>query len=262
MISLQPKPALRAEPDSVVIFGPPKIGKNTLLVGLPNHYVFELQPKGMDAITGGVYDYYLTWQALDAGIAEFRALPPAQRPRFVCIDHMGILEEFSFTKAFDEYKKMHPGTKAQTMNELITTMPNNTGWYLPRAQFTGYLKAFAEISETLIITGHVKPKSIDDNVKEADLGDMDLIGKNSRILAGSFQVIGRLLSGKDGVLTMSTRNVSNGSQAITAGCNFAYLADRDIVLSKRNPDLSVTTLWHEVFPSLKPGTEPAKQTPA
>ena len=52
MISLQPKPATRAEPDSVVIFGPPKIGKNTLLVGLPNHYIFELQPKGMAAISG------------------------------------------------------------------------------------------------------------------------------------------------------------------------------------------------------------------
>lgn len=258
MISLTPKPAERYEPDSVVLFGPPKIGKNTLLVGLPNHYIFELQPKGMAAISGGTYDYYLTWQALDVGIAEFRALPPEAKPRFVCVDHMGILEEFSFAKAFDQYKATHPGTKAQTMNELITMMPNNTGWYLPRAQFSAYLRSFAEISDTLIITGHVKPKSIDDNVKEADLGDMDLMGKNSRILAGSFQVIGRLLRSKDGVLTMSTRNTSDGKQAITAGCNFAYLADKDIVLSKRNADLSVTTFWHEVFPSLKVGTDQAK----
>ena len=80
MISLQLKPAERNEPDSVVIFGPPKIGKNTLLVGLPTHYIFELQSKGMAAIAGGAYDYYLTWQALDAGIAEFRALPPEAKP--------------------------------------------------------------------------------------------------------------------------------------------------------------------------------------
>lgn len=257
-MTLTPKPAISTEPDSCVLFGPPKIGKNTLLSALPGHYIFELQPKGMHAISGGVYDYYLTWQELDKGIAEFKALPTDQRPRFVCVDHMGILEEFSFLKAFDEYKKTHPGTKAANMNELITTMPNNTGWYLPRAQFSAYLREFAAISETLIITGHVKPKSIEDNVKEADLGDMDLMGKNSRILAGSFQVIGRLLRGKDGVLYMSTRSTGDGKQVVSAGCNFPYLSEKDIVLSRRNPDLSVTTYWHEIFPSLKVGTEPAK----
>jgi len=97
-------------------------------------------------------------------------------------------------RSFGEAEFFEPGpcgprdrTRPRQLNELITLMPNNTGWYLPRAQFTAYLRAFAEISDTLIITGHVKPKSIEDNVREADLGDMDLIGKNSRLLAGAFQ---------------------------------------------------------------------------
>lgn len=262
-MNLTPRPAARTEPDAICLFGQGKIGKNTLLAALPSHYIFELQPKGMDAIDGGCYDYYLTWQALDAGIEEFKQLPVEKRPRFLCVDHLGMLESFCFDRALAMYKKKF-NTDASSMSELIAKLPNKTGWHLPRVEFSRYLHEFALISDVLVMTAHVKNKSIGDNVQDLDPGDIDLTPGLSRMITSSFPLIGRLVRKveKDSSsLLLCTTPGGKGVTDVSLGSNFGYLSDRTITISKgvKSPlGWKVSTFWHEVFPSLKVGTDPAK----
>lgn len=260
-MNLTPRPVARTEPDAICIFGQGKIGKNTLLAALPSHYIFELQPKGMDALSGA-YDYYLDWEALDAGIEEFKAIPKESRPRFLCVDHAGMLQSFCFARAHAMYKRKF-STETRDMSELIAKLPSRTGWHLPLVEFERYLHEFALISDVLVLTSHVRNKSIGDNVQDSDPGDLDLMPTLSRYITSTFSLTGRLIrkvSGNESTLLLCTTPGGKAVSDVSMGSNFGYLSDRTITLSKgtrTKEGWNVETFWHEVFPSLKVGTNPA-----
>lgn len=251
-MNLAPKPpSAVAEPDSLLLYGAPKIGKSRLLSALPC-YVFQLDPGGQRQ-HGGAYDEYTTWESFDLGVAHAEQLKD-QLPRFLAVDPLDRLEDLAAEKALATYRKQFPKeTHVRTVADL-TGLPHGAGYGRLREAFMDWIRQLARLQRILILTAHVRPKALDKGLTETNTKDLALTGKICQMVCGAVDTIGFVYRNGKGELVMATRTCSDGKQDINCGSRIARLADREIVLSHREKDGTITTFWNEIFPSLRTPT--------
>lgn len=257
-ITLTPKPPAPPEsaaPDSILLYGAPKCGKSRVLADLPC-YVFQFDPGG-SRHHGGMWDEYLTYEALDKALDEADKVR-STLPRFIAVDPLDRLEDLAALKALAAYQKRFPKEiGVRTVADLLG-LPFGLGYGFLREEFNSYLRRFALLGRTVVFMAHVRPKAMDKELGETSAADLALTGKCCRIICGAVDVIGFLRRTAKGELVMSTRTSSDGKQDVNCGSRIKRLANKDILLSQSDRTGNITTHWDEIFPSLKAGTEPAK----
>jgi len=184
----QPTISSRKDPKVLILYGPPKHGKTTVVSKLPGCCIVDLED-GSDYVSAikvkcanrGEFDSFLTQCK-------------TQRPyKYVAIDTIDKVEEWAEIDATVKYKATLQG-KSFTGSSVLN-LPNGGGYMWLRQSFNDYFNRMASIADQVILIGHIRDKMIESAGKEVSAKDLDLTGKIKSIVCAKADAIGYLYRG-------------------------------------------------------------------
>lgn len=238
-------PAKTQDPNYLILFGLPKVGKTTTLSTLENNLIFDLEKgstyvEALKVELNSLQDIYDACQAIAAAGCPYK---------YITIDTITALEEMVKPYALDLW---HKSPQYSADNVLlaqitdVTRVPRGGGYSFIREAIEMVIDWISKITENVIICGHVKDVSLDES-QEQSIKDLDLVGKTKRILSAKSDAIGFVHRAENGDLYI---NFGNNGEILT-GARPKHLAGKDILVASRNEDGTFESHWENIYPSLK-----------
>lgn len=202
-------PATTGSPRILTLYGPPKIGKTTIVSVLPNALLLDLED-GSDFVT-----------AMKLKLTNPLQVKPfvdevikANRPyKYLIIDTIDKLEEWAEIEATREYKA---SIKGKTFGgSSVLELPQGGGYFYLRESFRKLFNLLYTAAPRLIYIGHVRDKVINEGAKDVTTKDLDLTGKIRNIVCSLSDAIGHVYRDSKGGLQCSfvtTDSVQCGSR--------------------------------------------------
>ena len=214
MIEL-PKPkvkATRKSPKHMVIYGPPKIGKTTMLSKLDNCLIIDLED-GSDMV-----------DALKVKVSNLKELEEVGRMiikkgkpyKYVAIDTISKLEEWCEGYAKQIYMKTPMGKNFEQKNPgmSILSLPNGAGYLYLRMAYKKWIERMNMLADHIILVGHLKDKMLEKKGKEVAVKDLDLTGKIKQITCANADAVGYIYRENDETMISfdSLEDITAGSR--------------------------------------------------
>lgn len=225
-------PATRKSPRYLLIYGPPKVGKTTILSSLDNNLIIDLE-NGTDFI-----------EALKVNpktIDEYRQLCTAicsQTPRpypYVSIDTIDKLEEWAEDLATINYKSSAIGKNF--MGKSVLSLPNGAGYLHLRDAFTELVQLAYPLARSVIFVGHVRDKLLETQGREVSAKDLNLTGKVRTMMCSLVDAIGYVTRDKEGNLGINFKT----SELIACGSRCQHLLGQSFWFEGNKFD------WSKIF---------------
>lgn len=229
-------------PKSLFLYGSPKIGKTTILAGLPDNLIMDLE--------GGT-SFVEALKVEVNSLAELgelgRKIIEAGCPyTFTTTDTTTELEIWCHNAALLKYKKSPQGK-----NSTVTTLGEldyGLGYGLWRQEFRDWIVRLRKLSKYSIFIGHVKDKIITKNQSEVAVKDINLTGQIKAIAASSVDAVGYIFI--DPKYPRQRKISFLTSDEIVCGNRVPHLEGREFVISEKLEDNSVITYWENIYPSI------------
>lgn len=235
---------------SLLIYGKPKIGKTTSLTFLKNCLIMDLKEE--TAFLKAMSIKAPTINSIRKITAQIRK--EGKPYDYIALDNLSDLEEMCIAYAEYLYSKTPMGKywlKAKDSTKKsgkatygnILHLPDGAGYAYLRTAFMNVIDLFQDLAKIAVIfIAHVKDARIDEKDSEISSFDIDLTGKLKRIMAKDVHAIAYMKRKKDqNILVFKT------GDDISAGSRPKHLQDKEIVVSQKNKDGSITGDWSEVF---------------
>ena len=180
--------ASRKSPKNMVIYGPPKIGKTTMLSKLDNCLIIDLED-GSDMVDA------LKVKVNNLGMVATigKEIIQEQRPyKYVAIDTISKLEEWCEVEGKRIYMKTPMGKNFEQKNPgaSVLSLPNGAGYLYLRIAFKQWIDRLNLLADHVILVGHLKDKMLEKKGKEVAVKDLDLTGKIKQITCANADAIG------------------------------------------------------------------------
>ena len=180
--------ASRKSPKNMVIYGPPKIGKTTMLSKLDNCLIIDLEDGSdmVDALKVKVNNLSMLATIGKEIIQE-------QKPyKYVAIDTISKLEEWCEVEGKRIYMKTPMGKNFEQKNPgaSVLSLPNGAGYLYLRIAFKQWIDRLNLLADHVILVGHLKDKMLEKKGKEVAVKDLDLTGKIKQITCANADAIG------------------------------------------------------------------------
>lgn len=230
-------------PKNLIMFGLPKVGKTTLLSMLPKCLIVDFED-GTDYVEA--YSVKISnYKQLFALAKELRETPG--QFEFIAFDTTTALEDIALPYANKLYRETVMG-KNFDEGENVLKLPNGAGYQYLREAMQKMIGWFEKIIPNIILVGHVKDKSLNENGTELNVKDLDLTGKIGRILSAASDAICYIYRDTETGSVMA--NFGDGS-SVLCGSRIAQLSGKTILLSEKLEDDTIKTYWENIYPSLK-----------
>ena len=227
--------AERMNPKRIVIYSKPKTGKTTAYAGLADNLILDLE-NGTDFIDALKIKISSLQELLDTG----KAIKAADCPyKFITIDTVTALEEMIMPLAIKLYKSTAMGKNYDGDN--LTTLANGAGYLYIRQAFFQVLDFIDTLAPTIILSGHIKDKVVDDKGEMVMSANIDLTGKIKSLICAQADAIGYMYrKGNKTILSFKTND------EVTCGARPEHLRNEEVVVSEMI-DGVLTTSWEKVF---------------
>jgi hypothetical protein len=242
--------AERINPKTMIIFSQPKMGKTTVLSGLDNCLILDLE-KGthfvdalkVDVITeaekNNEIPITILKQIIDQ-IAEKNNENKGYVYKYIAIDTVTALEAIVLPLANKMYKETPMGRN--WVGDDVTTLPNGAGYRFTRLALSTVINQIERVCDTLIILGHVKDKLVEKDGKEMNERGLDLTGKMPAILCSKVDAIGYLYRHEnDTVINFAP------SEALLCGSRSEHLKNKEIVVASSDESGKISIDWSTIF---------------
>lgn len=217
----EPTPPLTQSPKSLVIYGPPKIGKTSIVSKLPFKTLVADCENGSDYITG--------YKVKVKTYSELRelCLTLATTTQFDCavFDTIDAIEDWCTVRATQMYKSTPIGSNFAGSSCL--TLPMGAGYQWLRNAFHEALDLMLKSAPRVVILGHIKDKMLTQAGKEVSAVDLDLTGKVKNILCSRVDAIANAYRNKEGKLILTFKT----SDTVCCGARNEHLKNKDIAFS-------------------------------
>ena len=216
--------ASRKSPKNMIIYGPPKIGKTSVLAELDNCLLIDLEDGSdmVDALKVKVNN-----------LAELQAvgteIMKKGRPyKYIAIDTISKLEEWCEIEAKSIYKETPMGKNFDSKNTgaSVLSLPNGAGYLYLRMAYKKWLEKLNKLADHIILVGHLKDKMLEKKGKEVAVKDLDLTGKIKQITCANADAVGYIYREDD-----ETMISFNSLDDVTAGSRCAHLKGATMPLS-------------------------------
>lgn len=214
----KPTPALTVNPKILVIYGPPKVGKTTILSKLNGNLIHDLE-KGTDYLEALKIrsDTYEDFER----VCNLMKLQTPRKYKYHSIDTVDKLEEWCERLATKNYKASEIGKNFKGYSVL--ELPNGGGYLWLRNAFHQVITNVCLTAPHIIFVGHIRDKFLDSKEgKDVAAKDLDLSGKCKSIICSCADAIGYVYRGKDGL-----RINFNTNDLVTCGTRCAHLKGLD-----------------------------------
>lgn len=227
--------AERVNPKRIVIYSKPKTGKTTAFAGLDNNLILDLE-NGTEYVDALKVKIGSLQELLDVGKAIKEAGKPYQ---FVTVDTVTALEEMIMPLAIKLYRQTPMGKNFD--GDTVTTLPNGAGYLYIRQAFFQVLDFIDTLAPTIILSGHIKDKQVDDKGELVMSANIDLTGKIRSLICANADAIGYMYrKGNKTILSFKTND------EVTCGARPEHLRNEEIVVSEMADDV-LTISWDKVF---------------
>lgn len=242
--------ASRINPRSMVLFGKEKSGKSTILSGLENCLIIDLE-NGTDFLDALKFDVIteakkaktlpiIILKQLINKIKEANEKNGGYVYKYIALDTVSALEDIVLPYAKKLYKQTPMGRNY--VGDDVTTLPGGAGYRYTRMALFEIVNDLSDICDTLILSGHVKDKMIDLRGEEINERGLNLIGKSSSILCSKVDAIGYVYR-KDNKTIINFKP----SESLIVGGRSKHLIGQEIVVAESNENNEITTDWSKIF---------------
>lgn len=206
-------------PETLLLFGPPKIGKTTVMAELTTKKDFlliDLEPKdGAKYVTGRkvrlldwkqqYYPQLADWQVF---LMLLQELERAKQYKGIIIDNLSILEDYCKDWAMKDWNASQIGIAVQNKRKMdgidlikdpynIPGEMGSPGYGLVREKFMAMKYNIERCADHIVYVGHtkikLKTKSYSENEDvEVEVKELDLTGQLKRIMMQHVSCIGYL----------------------------------------------------------------------
>jgi len=227
--------AERVNPKRIVIYSKPKTGKTTAYAGLDDNLIIDLE-NGADYVEALKVKVSSLQELLDTG----KAIKAAGNPyKYITIDTVTALEDMIMPLAIKLYRQTPMGKNYDGDN--VTTLPNGAGYLYIRQAFFQVLDFIDTLAPTIILSGHIKDKVVDDKGEMVMSANIDLTGKIKSLICANADAIGYMYrKGNQTILSFKT------NEEVTCGARPEHLRNEEIVISEMI-DGVLKTSWDKVF---------------
>jgi hypothetical protein len=229
-------------PKNLIIFGLPKCGKTTVLAQLPRALHIDLED-GTDYIEA--YTIKAKTHVELFNIAKELKSNPNQFD-FVILDTVTALEDVVLPYANQLYRNTPMGVN-YAEKESVLKLPNGAGYLYLREAIQNVIGWFEKSVPNVILVGHVKDKSLNENGTELNVKDLDLTGKLGRILSANSDAICYVYRDNETHALMANFGDMN---SVLCGARMPHLSGKTIMLSEKLEDGTIKTYWENIYPSL------------
>ena len=227
--------AVQVNPKRLIIYSKPKAGKTTAFSMLDDNLILDLESGSgyVDALKVDIPDLKTL---LDTG----KAIKDAGKPyKYVTVDTVTALEGMIMPLAVKLYKATPMGKNYSGAD--VTTLPNGAGYLYIRQAFFQVLDFIDTLADTVILSGHIKDKVVDDKGDMVMSANIDLTGKIKSLICANADAIGYLYrKGNKAVLSFKT------TDDVTCGARPEHLRDQEIVLTEMNEGV-LENNWDKIF---------------
>jgi len=183
----------RRDPHLLIIYGPPKVGKTTVLTQLSNNLILDgehgadfLEALSME-VTG--YRHLMT---------TIEAIQTAGCPySYVSLDTLDNLEEWCDEECSTEYRKSS-SMKKNPIRQSVTELAYGAGYYMIWCKWKEALRKLKACASTVILVGHVRDKITDKEGGNVFSQDLSIQGKLKIITTSMADAIGYMYRRKEG----------------------------------------------------------------
>ena len=125
--------------------------------------------------------------------------------------------------------------------DTVTTLPNGAGYLYIRQAFFQVLDFIDTLAPTIILSGHIKDKQVDDKGELVMSANIDLTGKIRSLICANADAIGYMYrKGNKTILSFKTND------EVTCGARPEHLRNEEIVVSEMADDV-LTISWDKIF---------------
>lgn len=249
-----PKEKTKAEiqsPETLILYGPPKIGKTTLLATLDNFLIldFEKGSKKIDALKLEINDLK---ELKEAGTEIMKAGSPYTG---VISDTVTQLEDWCEWDATEEYMGSIMGKAFNSkMGSIlpksewksVLTLPNGAGYLWHRNSFKSWIGKINKLAKYKIHVAHVKDIFLEKDNETVSSKDLDLVGKDKAILCANADAIGYLYRTSKNPLELRISFKNHNQDLVGSRCQ--HLRNQDFVLAVNNEDGSIAeSYWNKIY---------------
>jgi hypothetical protein len=227
--------AERVNPKRLLVYSKPKTGKTTAFAGLEDNLILDLEngAEYVEALKVKINDLQ---ELLDTG----KAIKEKGQPyKYVTIDTVTALEEMIMPLAIKLYKKTPMGKNFS--GDSVITLPNGAGYLYIRQAFFQVLDFIDTLAPTIILSGHIKDKVVDDKGEMVMSANIDLTGKIKSLICANSDAIGYMYR-KGNQTIMSFKS----NDEVTCGARPEHLRNEEIVITEMIDDV-IKTSWEKVF---------------
>ena len=246
-------------PHTLLIYSAPKVGKTTILGGLENTLIIELEPHGADYIEGMIVEVNKPseFNAILDSIAKANAEKGGYIYQRIAIDTISKLDEWSEITgtyrymnkpqgiAFNRVKSIKNGEiipHTSPLFESVHEIPNGFGYKHSREEMTNWYDRLAMLAPEIILVAHIKDKLVESKTGDTvETRDINLTGKVKSIFSSRVDGIG-YLHRKDnkGILSF------NPKDNLVCGGRCKHLTG-DIEISEKLEDGTIKTYWDRIY---------------
>ena len=221
--------ASRKSPKNMIIYGPPKIGKTTVLSQLDNCLILDLE-NGSDMVDALKIKVNNLKELANVGREIIKQGKPY---KYIAIDTISKLEEWCEAEAKQMYKLTAMGKNFDKNNEglSILSLPNGGGYLYLRLAYKKWIDRLNLLADRIILVGHLRDKMLEKKGKEVSVKDLDLTGKIKQMTCSNTDAIGYAYrEGEDTMISF------NSLEDITAGTRCEHLKGKTMPLN-----------WSEIY---------------
>jgi hypothetical protein len=274
-ISPEPRAALTRNPQTLTIYGGPKVGKTESCTQLPKSangadpLVVMCQRGGGDHLPGRFIDIHALTDAGKFGkgvtyseafystLDQLFELRKAGTPSadYIAFDHLGIVENWVFEQALKAFKSTLIGrSDAYAGDKLtrITDLPGqgnmgSPGWNWVREEMHRTMWAMQRCAPHAVLVCHMRdklalhattPKIAGDVIPN----DLDLTGSLRKLVCGESSSIGFMYRKVDGSLMLNFRT----SETTVCGSYCRHLRGKELTLGRKQGDETIYD-WAQVY---------------
>jgi|TARA_Y100000816_G_C26099902_1_gene582708 Cdc6-like AAA superfamily ATPase len=219
--------ALRKSPKNFVLYGPPKIGKTTVLSKLDDCLIIDLED-GSDMVEALKIKANNMQELSQIGQSIIKEGKPY---KYIAVDTITQLEVWCESEAKVLYQNTPMGKNFDRDNKglSVLSLPNGAGYLYLRMAYKKWLDRLNKLADHVILVGHLKDKVIEKKGKEVTSKDLDLTGKIRGITCANADAIGYVF--REGDKTMIS---FDAGQDVNAGSRCDHLKGQVMELDWNN----------------------------